>query len=188
MRTLLLIAFTLLAAPSFAELQAYDLDKARSTVAFTFTMAGQDTKGQMPIQSADIGIDLANLSQSSATVVMNAARADAGVLFATEAMKSGNVLNTKTFPTIQFRTTGFTGTLNGGTVKGLLTIRDITRPVTMTAEIYRQKGSSAGDTSRLTVLMTGSVNRNDFGASGFPDIVAPTIKFEVLTRIDQSDT
>ena len=65
MRYLLLSLFTLfLANPGFAELRQFDLDKARSTVAFTFTLAGQPTKGQMPIQSADIAIDLNRLSRS----------------------------------------------------------------------------------------------------------------------------
>jgi len=71
-------------------------------------------------------------------------------------------------------------------VNGLLTMRGVTKPIAMQANIYRQRGSAANDVSRLSVLLTGTVDRRLFGADGFPAIVGPNIKFEVLTRIDRA--
>ena len=181
-----LIAAPLLAAHSaLAQTIPYALDKARSTVVFTFDMAGSPTKGEMQVSAADIRLNLGNIEQSSARVTIDAASAKTRPSFANDAMHGANVLHTTAFPTMTFETTAFDGDFNGGTVQGLLTLRGVTKPVSMKAQIFRQRGSSDNDISRLSVLLTGTVDRRAFGADGFPQIVGPNITFEVLTRIDR---
>ncbi|WP_147124315.1 YceI family protein [Shimia ponticola] len=185
----LLVLALFLCAPfaAFAQVVPYTLDRDRSTVVFTFDMAGTPTQGAMPISAADIRLNLGSIEDSSANVTMNAAAARTGQSFADEAMHGAGVLSTKEFPTMRFRTTGFEGDFNGGMVTGLLTLRGITQPVVMQANIYRQRGSADNDVSRLSVLLTGTVDRRVFGADGFPAIVSPHIKFEVLARIDRAE-
>ena len=67
---------------------------------------------------------------------------------------------------------------------GDLTIRGVTQPVTLRAELYRTKGSAAGDNSHLTVRLTGRVNRSAFGATGWSDMVGDEVRIIITARID----
>lgn len=165
--------------------EAYRLDTARSSVGFTYTLGQAETAGTMPVRSAEMWIDLANPSASRVTVTLDASRARAGVFFATEAMRGPQVLDTARHPLITFRSTRITGTLQAARVEGLVTLRGTTRPVTLTAGLYRQRGTEARDLDRLTVLLTGQINRHSFGASGFPDLVGPVIDLRIVARIER---
>jgi len=189
MRTVIAAALVTLTtvATAIAAPVPYKLEPSKSTVGFVYELNATPTKGQMPVRSANIAIDFENLSRSSVDVTVNAARAKAGLIFATQALKAPSVLNTSAHPTIRFvskriRLNG--GSINDGAkIDGNLTIRGVTRPVTLNAALFRQRGSQSGDLSRLSFRLTGAVNRSDFGASGYPDLVKDTIKLDIVARI-----
>ncbi|MEM1236631.1 MAG: YceI family protein [Pseudomonadota bacterium] len=182
MRAFLLL-LCLWALPAAAQPVPYDLDRENSLVAFRFDLAGDTVKGNMPVASANILLDTENLPATSGTVTLSPGDAVTEIGFATDAMLGANVLNTEQFPEIKFQTTAVRGTFSKGEVDGLLTVRGVTRPVTMDAQVFRQRGTDSGDLSRLSILFTGTINRDDFGASGFPQFVGPEIEIEVLTRL-----
>lgn len=66
-----------------------------------------------------------------------------------------------------------------------MTIRGVTRPIVLAAQVFRQRDTQEGDRSRLSVLLTGTVDRRDFGADGFAQFVGPEIRIEILTRLDR---
>ena len=103
-------------------------------------------------------------------------------MFATQTMKGAKVLDTANHPRIQFTSTRITGTVNAATVQGNVTIRGITRPLTLNAQLFRQHSTSLDD---LSVLLTGSIDRNDFGADGFASYVGPRIDLKILARISK---
>lgn len=175
---------TLLAiAPATAEPRAYALEPATSKVSFTYTLLGNTNTGTMPIQAANLTLDFQRLQNSSAQVTLNAAGTRTGLIFVTETLKSPEVLNTDIHPRIDFESTGVTQTTSGARVAGNITLRGITRPLVLDAQIFRQKGTEAGDLSRLSVILTGSINRSDFGASGYADTVADKVDLRILARL-----
>ncbi|MEO0991445.1 MAG: YceI family protein [Pseudomonadota bacterium] len=163
----------------------FRLDQAQSIVAFTYDLSGTRTRGTMPIKDADIALDLNNLSASRVAVTLSPDRAKAGYIWATNAMRSGQVLDTKQFPEISFVSTSIRGDLSGGTVTGNLTVRGVTRPVILSAKLYRQSGTEVTDRDRLQILLTGRIDRNSFGASGFPGMVGPKLDLEIIARIER---
>jgi polyisoprenoid-binding protein YceI len=72
-------------------------------------------------------------------------------------------------------------------VVGNLTIRGVTRPVRLAAQLYRQKGTAEGDRSRLSIRLTGSVSRAAFGATGWADLVGDTVAIDILARIARAE-
>lgn len=174
---------TQIATQAAAAPEAYRLDTARSSVGFTYTLGPAETAGTMPVRSAEMWIDLANPSASRVTVTLDASRARAGVFFATEAMRGPQVLDTARHPSITFRSTRITGTLQAARVEGLVTLRGTTRPITLDAGLYRQRGTDVDDLDHLTVLLTGQIDRHDFGASGFAELVGPLIDLRIMARI-----
>lgn len=165
--------------------ETYHLNESRSVVAFTYLFQGNTNEGRMPVKDARMELDLANVPASQVEVTLDAAGAKAGFLFATQAMKGPNVLNTDQFPEIHFRSTKITGDLRGALIEGDLTIRDVTRPVTLQAGLYRQEGTQIGDRTRLIVQLTGTVSRTDFGAGGFPGFVDDAITLNIVARIEK---
>ncbi|MHA7849227.1 YceI family protein [Roseovarius sp.] len=163
--------------------QRYRLDTARSTVAFTYRIGDAVNTGQMPVKSADMRLDLDNVPASRVDVVLDAGQARAGFFLATQALRDANVLDTDTHPEIRFRSTRITGDLSGATITGDLTVRGITRAVTLDAGLYRQRGTQPGDRDNLTVLLTGSVSRSAFGATGYAGLVGDTIGIRIVARI-----
>ncbi|MEM8630572.1 MAG: YceI family protein [Pseudomonadota bacterium] len=163
----------------------FRLDPGQSIVAFSYDLSGTRTRGTMPVSAADITLDLDNLPASSVNVTLNPAQAKAGYFWATNAMRSEPVLNTDAYPEITFRSTAIRGDLSGGTVTGELTIRGVTRPVILSAKLYRQSGTELTDRDRLQILLKGRVNRNAFGAGGFPAFVGPNLDIEIIARIER---
>jgi polyisoprenoid-binding protein YceI len=179
----LTLALVLAATLGIAAPQAYRLETARSSVGFTYAIDGSTAQGTMPVKSADVALDLDNLPQSRVHVTLDAASARAGFIIATQAMKDAKVLNTRRFPEITFRSTTITGDLSGATVTGDLTVRGVTRPVTLTAGLYRQRGTDPRDRRNLLVLLTGEISRAAFGATGYAKMVDDTIGLRILARI-----
>ncbi|MEL6206507.1 MAG: YceI family protein [Pseudomonadota bacterium] len=162
---------------------SYALDAERSTVGFTYRLLGSDTAGTMPVAAASIMIDFQSLARTSADVTLAANRARAGVVFATEAMRSASVLDTARHPTIRFRSTRTRGTSRGAQMDGSLTIRGVTRPVTLSARFLEPPGSNATTRDRLSIELTGSVLRSAFGATGYPDLVDDRIDIRIRARL-----
>ena len=59
MRILPLI-LSLMALPAFAAPEAYRLNEETSVVGFTYSFQGNETQGRMPVQSAEMLLDLDN--------------------------------------------------------------------------------------------------------------------------------
>lgn len=183
---ILIAILALLASPAQASVQLYDLDRAQSRVVFTWHLGSDDVNGQMPVSRADLALDFDHAANSHFSVALDVAASEAGFPFATQAMKGPKILDAATYPEITFVSTAVRPTATGAVVDGNLTIRGVTRPATFTAQLYRQKGTEAGDRSRLSVLLTGSVSRSAFGATGWSNLAADEITFQVLARISLS--
>ena len=179
-RALAAFVLCLAAAAASAAPERYLLDTARSQVTFTYSFQGREQQGTMPVQAAEMVLDLDSLSASRVSVTLNAR---AGFLFATNAMRGKTVLDTDAHPAITFRSTSIRGSLRGAAVTGQLTIRGVTRPVTLKAGLYRQQGTARTDRDNLVVLLTGEVSRSAFGASGYPNMVGDRIGLRVVAVI-----
>ncbi len=175
-----------LTAP-MAEPQPYDLQTELSDVGFTYRLNADRQRGSMPVQTADIRIDFDRLSRSSVTVTLNAEAAKTGFPFVADALRSRSVLDTANHPTLRFVSTDVSGTTANAKLTGNLTIRGVTKPVTLTARLYRQRGQAAGDLSKLTILLSGTVSRSAFGAGGFSEFVQDDIGLNIRARITRAD-
>ncbi|MEM8731930.1 MAG: YceI family protein [Pseudomonadota bacterium] len=177
--------------PAVAAMHRYGLTASSSTVGFQFTLAGATQTGTMPISQADIRIDTSNLVRSSVDVSVAVNKARTGLALATDALKGPDVLDAARFPSIRFVSTKVTlgpgGRISdGATLTGNLTVRNVTKPVTFAANIYRPAGSGADDLNSLSVRLTGAISRTAFGATGYSDLVADRITLDIRAAIQKS--
>ena len=179
------LLWVLTVLPAQTEPVAYRLDTTQSEVNFTYDFQGTPKQGTMPVQAARMRLDLDNVAASQVDVTLDANAAKAGFILATQTMKGPQVLDTENFPTIRFRSTSITGSLGGARVAGDLTLRGVTRPVTLDAGLFRQGGTPRTSRDKLVVLLTGTISRSAFGAGGFPGYVGDRIELRIVAAIEQ---
>ncbi|MGI9368865.1 MAG: YceI family protein [Ruegeria sp.] len=166
----------------------YKLNTNETSVEFSYVLSGVPQSGTMPISNSDIRIDTSQLTNSRVSVSLDVTSASTKLPFARSAMLSPEVLDAAGFPTISFKSTrislGASGRLSdGATITGDLTVRGVTRPITLQASLYRQRGSTPEDLSTLFIRLTGALNRNDFGASGYSDLVGDLVGLDIRAKI-----
>ncbi|GAB4286088.1 MAG: YceI family protein [Roseovarius sp.] len=175
---LLMIATLATAAPAL-----FRLEPERSVVEFVYTLGQNTSSGRIPIRSADLLIDLDRLAASRIEVVLDARGARAGFFLATDAIRGPGILDAAHHPEIRFRSTDIRGTPRAATVAGELTMRGVTRPITLEARLYRQPDTDIHDRNNLTVLLTGSLSRAAFGATGYADLVGDRVDIRIIAYI-----
>ncbi len=178
-----ILALILSAGIAHAAPVAYTLQPENSTVGFETDFGPDKITGRMPVSAANLSLDFQHVAASTVAVTLNVAGAQASFPFAAQAMKGPKVLDSGEFPTITFQSTAVKAEGDGAAVWGNITIRGVTKPAQLHAVIYRQAGSVAGDLSLLTIRLTGSVARSDFGATGWADMVGDQVRLDILARI-----
>jgi len=182
-RVLLLGLLGLIASAAWSAPERYRLDTARSVVSFTYDLDGRPMTGRIPVASTEMRIDLGHLPASRVNVTLDARKARTGFFLATEAMRGPGVLDSARHPLIRFRSRSIRGNLRDATITGDLSIRGVTRMVTLHAGLYRQQGTDPTDRNRLIVLITGEVSRAAFGATGYASLVGDSIGLRIVAFI-----
>lgn len=176
-----------LCAPAYAAPAHYVLDTASSTVGFETDFGKDQITGQMPISKADLTLDFDSIANCKVSVILDASGAEASFPFAAQAMKGPKVLDAANHPQISFQSTSVKASGSGAKVSGVLTIRGVPKPMVFDAQIWRQKGTAAGDLSHLSIRLTGAVLRSTYGATGWADMVGDEVRLDILARIAQVD-
>ena len=77
-------------------------------------------------------------------------------------LRSADFLDVEKFPTITFRSTKISGAKDKFTLTGDLTIRDVTRPVTLDVT-FEGQGTDPWGGTRAGFSATGKIDRREFG-------------------------
>ena len=183
-RPAVLALIALLALPAQAGTVAYQMDAANSTVAFETDFGPDKITGSFPLEQADLSLDFDNAANCTVEVALDVTGAKASFPFAAQALKGPKVLDAKDHPRMTFTSTSVKGAGDTAEVTGDLTIRGVTKSVTLKAQLFRPQGSAATDLDHLTVTLSGRVNRSDFGATGWSDMVGDEVRILITARID----
>ena len=187
MRHFLALCLILTSAAALAEPRSYALQATASNVGFETDFGPDKITGQMPVTQADLSLDFQNVANSKVAVTLDVTGAEASFPFAAQAMTGPKVLDSKEFPNITFKSTTVARDGDGATVNGNITIRGVTRPAVLHAMLYRQQGTIAGDLSHLSIRLTGTIARSDFGAVGWNDMVGDAVHLDILAQIQRVD-
>ena len=145
-----------LALPCAAAAADYTVQPAGSTLGFSNTFQGESFNGQFGQWTAAISYDAANLASSKFDVEVTLASVKTGDNDRDTALPGPDFFDTAKFPKAHFVTTGFRQ--SGGKViaDGMLTLRGVTKPVSLEVT-FKPQGSGA------TLDVAGTVKRLDFG-------------------------
>lgn len=172
------LSIWLMAAGAFAKPVGYGVDQAGSRLGFVYLLGDDEITGRFPVFDADLMIDFESVSQSSISVTIDATQANAGLVFAQEPMLGATVLNVARYPQITFRSSKVElGAHPTIIVTGDLTIRDVTRPISLTARLLFDP-SQLELREEFVVELEGNFSRSAFGASGHADLVGDQMQLK----------
>ena len=187
---IVLVSFCLWVAAAFggwAMPLSYALNAGESRVGFEVPFGPDQITGTMPVRSAEIVLDFERPANSRISVVLDVGNAQANFLFATQALRGPRVLNAAEFPNITFVSNAIEVQRDAPSkarLGGDITIRDVTRPITLDVELFRPAGRALGERKQLFVRLEGAVSRSAFGASGWDDLVGDEVELDIMLRID----
>lgn len=187
-RSILAGAIAMIATKSRAAPRPYELIADRSEVKFSFSVNGLMQSGTVPVRTADIRVDTRNLAASTAEVTADVREAKTGLIFITQALQSEDILYAEKYPIVSFTSTairlGARGRISeGARIEGHLTLRGITRDVSLDALLSRPAGTPPDDLSVLYVRLSGTLSRRDFGATGYAGMVDDEVRLNIRTEI-----
>lgn len=156
------VAAALLAAPAFAA-DTYTIDKNHSEAVFTIKHLVSRVSGRFGDFSGAINVDPAAPAQSSVELTINTASIDTDVADRDKHLKSPDFFDVEKFPTITFKSSKVTPAgANKYNVDGTLTMRGVSKPVTLPVEFLGFVKDNRGNEKAGFSLET-TLNRKDYG-------------------------
>lgn len=160
---------------------AYTMDKTHGYVTFTYSHFGLSN----PVLTfndvdANVTLDAANPTDSSVDVTIAASSIDSGVEVFDGHLNSDQWFNTAEFPTITFKSTSLTQADDGtGTLTGDLTVKGITKPVTLDVTMLGAGPHPLSKVDTVGIQATTTVLRSEFDLGAY----APAVSDEIVITI-----
>jgi polyisoprenoid-binding protein YceI len=160
MKALTLGAFALaLALPLAGHAADYAVQPAQSKLGFSSDFQGTAFEGSFTKWTAAISYDPANLASNKFDVTVDLASVHTGDKDRDGALPGADFFNAAKFPQAHFITTAFHKNGSQVIADGNLTLRGVTKPVSLTV-LFTPAGTGA------TLDVSGTVKRLDFGVGG----------------------
>jgi polyisoprenoid-binding protein YceI len=139
----------------------YDIDPVHTRVSFTIPhFVISEVEGRFNDVKGDFTIG-EPFTSSSANVTIAVKSVDTGVQKRDDDLRSKNFFEADKYPTMKFVTKSVTGTPESFKVTGALTIKDVTKDVTLDGKLGGTIKDPWGN-QRSALTLTGTVNRRDF--------------------------
>jgi polyisoprenoid-binding protein YceI len=173
----------ILAVPAFAATTTWQIDPMHTNAQFTVRHLGiSNVQGEFTKISGTVMLDDEDASKSSVSVTIDATSVDTRVSRRDDDLKSEHFLNAAQFPTITFQSTKVAKSGDGLKVTGNLTIRGVTKEVTLdvtgpTAPVKAMGGLRRGAAATL------KINRQDFGVSADPGMIGDDLTIQIDTEM-----
>ena len=154
---------TATATPAVGARTAWKLDPTHSSVEFSAKhMMITTVKGRIAELEGTIYTDEKDPKKSSVEATLKAASIDTRTEQRDQHLRSADFLNAEKYPEIRFRSTRIEGDRDDFKLTGDLTIRDVSKPVTLDVHFEgRNKDPWGGE--RVGFSATGKIDRRDFG-------------------------
>jgi polyisoprenoid-binding protein YceI len=117
-------------------MSAWTLDSAHSQIEFAVKhMMVTTVRGQFRKFAIDVDFDEESPERSSIVAHIDASSIDTGMEARDAHLRSGDFFDAEAFPELAFRSTRITAAGDAYKIEGDLTIKGVTRPITLDAEI-----------------------------------------------------
>jgi len=183
------IVFTF-SLPGLAQSTAWQLDPAHSSAQFAVKHMGISTvRGTFTKLSGTAHYDPADVKNDSVEVTIDAASVDSRVEMRDKDLRSDHFFDVAKYPTITFKSTKVESAgPDKLKITGDLTIRGITKPVTLDVDGPSKPVNDGHGRLHMGVSAATTVSRTDFGMTGYQGMVgneaALTIDAELVQPVN----
>jgi polyisoprenoid-binding protein YceI len=141
----------------------WTIDPSHSTIEFVAKhMMITTVKGRFTEFTGTIVADEEQFADSTVEATMQAASLDTRSEQRDAHLRSPDFLDVERYPEVTFRSTGLRGTKDSFELTGDLTIRDVTRPITLDVT-FEGEGKDPWGGTRASFSAKGKFDRRDFG-------------------------
>ncbi len=183
----LLLSSVFIIAPSFVSAETYEIDASHSTVGFKIRhLAISNVAGIFSKFSGTFNYDHKDLEKSSTEATIEVASVDTNELKRDDHLRNPDFFDASKFPKMTFKSSKVTKVSDSTfKVDGDLTIKDITKPVSLTVEKTGEAVDPWGN-QRVAFNATTKINRKEFGLtwSKLLETGALVVGEEVTINID----
>ncbi|WP_114394140.1 YceI family protein [Oleisolibacter albus] len=187
----LLVTATLLAMPAAAQdvtrdaaavkAGTYAVEPSHTKVLYAINHLGYSTYyGAFPKAQGSLTLDPANLDKSSLEITIDVAAIDSSDDALDKHLRGPDFFDTAKFPTATFKSTKIERTgANTARITGDLTLKGVTKPVTLDATFNQAGVNFISKTYSVGFDAVGTLKRSDFGIKAY----VPAVGDEVTLRI-----
>jgi polyisoprenoid-binding protein YceI len=154
-------------------IEHWQLDSSRSGIHFAVRhLVLSKTRGRFSRWSGTLMVPDGDFSRATVDVVIDAASIDTGVVRRDDHLRSADYLDVNRYPNIIFSARRVSAEPNGSLrVVGALTIREVTRDVSLTV-VPNGRTLEPWGKQRVGFSAKAAIDRRDFGFSGNPALDA----------------
>lgn len=154
--------------PTQAPNGSYPLEQAHSQILFSILHIGLTPfYGRFDRVSGNLDWNANNPEQSHVSIAIGMDSIDTPSAKLNDTLKSKTVFDATQFPEAKFETTKIVREgPDRGKITGNLTIRDVTKPVTLDVKFLGTEHNPLGDSIVLGFSATTTIKRSDFGLTG----------------------
>lgn len=177
------------ADPAAVPSGTYKMDKNHAYLVFSYTHLGfSHPMLRFTDFDSQIQYDSGNIEKSRASVSINVNSIDAGVPDFNKELAGDKFLNAAQYPEIIFETTDYQAiSKDAGVMTGNLTIKDITKPVTLNVKLNQAAEHPMSKKPMLGFSATGTFNRSDFDMGMYTPMVSDELSVQFEGEFARAD-
>ena len=177
-------------APAAPQSSQWQLDPAHSSAQFAVRHMGiSNVRGTFTKLSGTARYEPADSKNDSVEVTIEVASVDSRVEMRDNDLRSDHFFDVQKYPTITFRSTKVESAgADKLKITGDLTIRGITKPVTLDVDGPSKPVKDGQGRLHMGVSATATVNRTDFGMTGYQGIVGNEVTLTIDAELVQTPT
>ena len=186
--TLLGLALNVSAGLSDVPSGDYSLDKSHGYITYTYTHMGYSTT-HVGFRSFDVGLvlDNENANNSAVDVTIDATSIDSRVEVFDGHLNGPNFFDTANHPTITFKSTSFEAAGEDKfSITGDLTIKGVTKSVTLDATVLKAADHPMRKTPTIGVTAEAKVSRSEWGLTRAVPNVGDEISIFISVELRKS--
>ena len=170
--------------PSHAPSGAYQLETSHSQLLFSVLHIGMtDYYGRFDKLSGTLSFDPHQPEKSAVSITIDTSSVDTPSDRLEDELRGPSTFDTKQFATASFKSTSITRTgPNTGKISGDLTLKNVTKPVTLDVTFNGGGHNPVGDAYALGFRATATIKRSEFGLTGM--VWAPFVSDDVQLIIE----
>jgi len=173
---------------ALAQSNVWQLDPAHSSAQFAVRHLGISTvRGTFTKLSGSAHYDPADKKNNSVEVAIETASVDTRVEMRDNDLRSDHFFEVQKYPTMTFRSTKVeSGGADNLRITGDLTIRGVTKAVTLDVEGPSKAVNDGQGHLHMGISATGTLNRTDFGMTGYQGVVGNEVQLTIDAELVQA--